>query len=100
MGQENSANKSYNITGNGLTTIPGRWILEAIVINKKGASSNVAKVYDDVEGEETPEKRKATIDTTANVQRLDYGIPMFEGINIRVETGTAGDLTVIYKPMA
>lgn len=99
MSQDNSANKSYNITTNGLTTLPGRWIFEAIVINTAGASSNTATLYDDVEGEETPEKRKATIDTTSAIGRLDYGLPMFDGINIRTATGTAPDLTVIYKEM-
>ena len=94
---EASANKSQNITTNGLTSISGKFVLIAIVINTKGGSSNTAKIYDDVNGEETPEKLKATIDTTANVQRLDYGIPMFEGINIRTATGTPADLTVIYS---
>ena len=93
---ELSANKSKNITTNGLTSISGKLVLIAIVINTKGASANTVKIYDDINGEETPEKLKATIDTTANVQRLDYGIPMFEGINIRTATGTAPDITVIY----
>lgn len=99
MGQEDSANRSYNISSNGLTTIPGRWILERIIINSKGASSNTAKIYDDVEGEETSENLKATIDTTASVGSLEYRIPMFNGINVRTATGTAPNLTVVYKPM-
>ena|SRR3990167_521843 len=93
---ESSANKSRNITTNGLTSISGKLILIAIVINTKGASSNTAKIYDDVYGEETPEKLKATIDTTDRVGRIDYGIPMYEGINIRTATGTASNITVIY----
>ena len=100
MSQENSANLTYNITGNGLTTIPGRWILEAVVINTKGASSNIAEIYDDIEGEETAENLKATIDTTDGSVRLNYGIPMFKGINVRVKTGTAADITLIYKVMS
>ena len=94
--QEASANKSQNITTNGLTSITGKLVLIAIVINTKGASANTAKIYDDVNGEETPEKLKATIDTTGATIRLDYGIIMYEGINIRTATGTAADLTVIY----
>ena len=93
---EASANKSRNITNNGLTSITGKFVFIAIVINTKGGSSNTIKIYDDVNGEETPENLKATIDTTEAAKRLDYGIPMLKGINIRTATGTAADLTVIY----
>ena len=94
--QEASANKSQNITTNGLTSITGKFVLIAIVINTKGASSNTAKVYDDANGEETPEKLIGTIDTTDRVGRIKYDLPMYEGINIRTATGTAADITVIY----
>src|SRR3990167_2722736 len=94
--QEASANKSKNITTNGLTSITGKLVLIAIVINTKGASSNTAKIYDDANGEETPEKLKGTIDTTDRVGRIEYGLPMYEGINIRTATGTPADITVIY----
>jgi len=89
--------KSYNITTNGLTTLPGKWLLVAIVINSKGASSNTATIYDDIEGQETVERRIAKIDTTDSVTRLDFGLPIQYGINIRTATGTAPNLTVIYK---
>lgn len=95
----NVGNKYTNITTNGLTSLPGKFILIAVVINKKGGSSNTVKIYDDVLNEETPEKLLATIDSTANVQRLDYELPMFSGINVRTATGTAPDLTVIYRNM-
>lgn len=100
MNQDNSANKVYNIKTNGLTTLPGRWILERIIINTKGASSNTIKIYDDVVNEETPANLRGTIDSTITVGALEYGIPMFNGINIRTATGTAPDLTVVYRPMA
>jgi len=92
-----SNNKSKNITTLGLTSISGKLVLIAIVINTKGGSSNTAKIYDDANGEETPEKLKATIDTTGAVVRLDYGIIMYEGINIRTATGTPADITVVYS---
>ena len=82
----------------GLTSTPGKFVLVAIVINTKGGSSNTVKIYDDVSGEETPEQLIATIDTTEAAKRLDYGLPMYRGINIRVATGTAANLTLIYAP--
>src|SRR3990167_6360172 len=95
---EASANLSRNTTTKGLTSISGKFVLIAIVINTKGGSSNTAKIYDDVNGEETPENLIATIDTTGATIRLDYGLPMLKGINIRTATGTDADLTVIYAP--
>ena len=71
-------------------------VLIAIVINTKGASANTAKIYNDVDGEETPEKLIGTLDTTDRVGTIEYGLLMDEGINIRTATGTAADLTVIY----
>ena len=91
-----SANKYKNITTNGLTSTPGKSVLIAIVINTKGASSNTAKIYDDITGEETPGQLVATIDTTATIGRIEYGIFMSKGINIRTATGTPADITVIY----
>ena len=94
--QEASANKSKNITTNGLTSTPGKSVLVAVVVNTKGSSSNVARIYDDVTGEETPAQLVATIDTTDRVGRIEYGIIMYRGINVRTITGTAADLTLIY----
>lgn len=101
---EASANKTYNITTNGLTVISipanpvGKLVLIRIVVNTKGASSNVATIYDSNEtlGENT-ELKKGKLDTTANVGSIEYGFPMYNGILIRVETGTAPDLTVVYS---
>ncbi len=99
MENDNVGNIKVNINTVGLMSIPGKWILVAIVINSKGASSNVLKIYDDVSGEMTPEKRFATIDTTASIGRLRYGVPIWEGLNLSCELGTAGDYTIIYRPM-
>jgi hypothetical protein len=95
----NINNKTRNITTLGLTSITGKFILIAVIINTKGASSNTMKIYDDANGEETPEKLIGTTDTTASIGRIDYGIPIFEGINVRTAVGTAPDLTIIYRPM-
>ena len=94
---EASANKWKNITTNGLTSTPGKLVLIAIVVNTKGGSSNTAKIYDDASGDESPERLIATIDTTASVGRIEYGLPMYRGINIRMATGTAANLTLIYS---
>jgi hypothetical protein len=95
----NIENKYKNINTLGITSISGRYILIAVVINTKGATSNAAKIYDDASGETTPEKRIATIDTTASIGRIDYGLPMTNGINISTELGTCADLTIIYRDM-
>jgi|GEM_PF-1912448 hypothetical protein len=95
----NLNNLYRNIKENGLTSLTGKFILIAVVINSKGASSNVAKIYDDIEGEETPERIIATIDTTSAIGRLNYGLPIYNGINIRTVTGTAPDITIIYRKM-
>jgi len=98
MNQETyGANLWRNIKTNGTTTIPGKWELIAIVVNTKGASSNTAKIYDDTAA--TPERLIGTIDTTVSLGRVEYGIPMFNGIYIITAVGTAPDLTLIYKPL-
>lgn len=100
MSQANSDIKTYNITANTTTILPGRFILEAIVVNQKGASSNTAAIYDSNETYGANAQRlKATVDTTTSVGRLDYGIPCFDGIYIVTATGTAPNLTVIYRTL-
>lgn len=92
-----SANKSINITTNGTTVLPGKLVLIAVVVNTKGASSSVATIYDsNATIGANAQYKKATIDTVNTVGRLDYGIPMYNGIYIVTATGTAPDLTVIY----
>jgi hypothetical protein len=98
-----SATRSYNITGNGTTTLNvpnnplGKLILIALVINTKGGSSNTAKIYDSNESiGANSDYLKATLDTTDRVGRVDYGIPMTNGIYIVTSAGTAADITVLY----
>lgn len=101
---EASANKTYNITTNGVVFIPvpanptGKLVLQALVINTKGASSNTVTIYDsNLTLGANVELRKGTIDTTVVPGRFEYNIPMFKGIYIVVATGTAPDITVIYS---
>ena len=93
---ESSANLTANITTNGITTIPGKFVIVRIIVNKKGASSNTAQIYDSAN---TAENLKGTIDTTITVGAIECGYPVFNGIYIVTETGTAPDLTLVYAPM-
>ena len=104
---EASANKTYNIKTNGTTFIPvpanpvGKLVLVRIVINTKGASSNTAVIYDSNETlGANDDYRKAGLDTVNTTGHIDYGFPMFNGIYIVVATGTAPDMTVVYKEIA
>lgn len=97
---EASANKTYNITTNGITQIPvpanprRKLVLIALVVNTKGASSNTAIIYDSAT---TEENKIGTIDTVNTFGRIEYGIPIYNGLRIVTATGTAPDITVIYS---
>jgi len=101
---EASANKTYNVNAIGTVVIPlpanpsGKLILVRVIVNTKGGSSNTATIYDSNEtlGANTS-YLKGKIDTTANVGSIECGYPMFNGIYIVIATGTAADLTIVYK---
>ena len=76
----------------------GKLVLVRIVVNKKGGSSNTATIYDDIGA--NPDNIKGIIDTTDRVGSIEYGFPIYNGIHIVVATGTAPDLTVVYKEIA
>lgn len=88
-----SANQHYNVTTLGDTTLTGKLVLVRIVVNKKGASSNTATVYDGSDSD----VKIGIIDTTDRVGSIEYGLPCLTGIKISVATGTAPDLTVVYR---
>lgn len=88
-----SANKWKAINTAGTTVIPGKLILVGVVINTKGGSSNIAKIYD---GTISNESLVATVDTVNNIGLISYYIPCLSGINIVTSAGTQADLTVIY----
>lgn len=84
-----------NISSNATTVVkstPG--VLHSITINTKGASSNVAAVYD---GTAAAGVTIGTIDTTSNVQTLIYDVAFGTNLTIVTSTGTAANITVSYK---
>lgn len=84
-----------NITTNTTTTVKtGAGVLNSISINTKGASSNTATIYDNTAGSGT---KLGTIDTTAAIGQINYGIAFSTGLTIVTATGTAADLTVNYR---
>ena len=94
---EASANKTYNITTNTVTIIPGKFVLIAVVVNTKGASSNLATIYDSNSTiGANAQNKKATIDTVNTFGRIEYGFPCYNGIYIVTSAGTPSDITVIY----
>lgn len=75
-------------------------MLVAIIINTKGGSSNTATLYDSNSTlGANAELKKAKIDTTAYAGRIDYGIPLYNGIYIVVATGTAADISILYREL-
>lgn len=85
---------SKNIASNATTVVkstPG--VLGCIVIQKAGASSNVATVYNNTNASGTV---LATIDTTATGEYC-YGAIFNTALTIVTATGTAGDITVTYR---
>ena len=94
---DNTANKFKNITTNGNTVVTESCLLVAVVINTKGASSSTAKIYKGTT--QDPQTVIGTIATTIDLGRLDYGIPCPSGFSILTATGTAPDITVIYRPL-
>lgn len=94
---DNSANQFKNITTLGNTIVEGSKELIALVINTKGASSNTTKIY--LGTTVDPQSVIGTIDSTTALGRLDYGIPCPTGILVVTATGTAPDITLIYRTL-
>lgn len=83
-----------HISTNTTTTIrTGEGLLGMVTINTKGASANVATIYDNTAGSGTV---LAVIDTTAGPQSLFYCVKYTVGLTVVTATGTAADLTVSY----
>lgn len=68
--------------------------LHSITINTKGASANIATIYDGVSAAGTV---IGVIDTTAGTQNFLYDAALSTGLTIVTATGTAADITVSYK---
>ena len=83
-----------NVTSNATTVVKsGQGVLGRIVINKAGASSNIATVYDNTAGSGT---KIATIDTTTT-RPIDYEVIFQTGLTIVTSAGTAADLTIVWQ---
>jgi hypothetical protein len=85
-----------NIAANGTTVIKaGAGVLERIVVNKKGASANDVTIYD---GEDDSGIKIATLDTVnGTIGAIEYGVAFTNGLTLVLATGTAADLTVVYR---
>lgn len=66
--------------------------LIGIVINTKGASSNLLTIYDNTAGSGTV---VGVIDTTVATGFLRYGCILKTGCTVKSTTGTGADLTII-----
>lgn len=87
-----SPNSYTHLAANGTTTIKsGSGQLKSITVNTKGASSNVATVYDNTAGSGTV---IAVLDTTAGVGTLNYDVAFGTGLTVALATGTSADITV------
>jgi hypothetical protein len=101
--KEATANRYYNVNTLGTTIIPlpsnprRNLVLVAIVVNTKGASSNLATIYDsNATIGARVENKIGVLDTVNTTGRIEYGLPIYNGIYIVLSAGTAADLTVIY----
>jgi Tfp pilus tip-associated adhesin PilY1 len=86
----------YNhITTNTTTTVKkGSGVLHAIVINTKGASANTVTIYDNTSASSPV---IAVLDSTSAVGSLNFDAYFSTGLTIVTATGTAPDMTVIYR---
>lgn len=90
---EITANLYKHISTNTTTLVKtGPGVLSSVVINKAGASANIATVYDGIDATGTV---IAIIDTTV-ARPLEYNVAYLVGLTIVTATGTAADLTINY----
>lgn len=100
---QESANKTYNITTNGTVIIPvpanptGKLVLIRIIVGTKGGSGSTAAIYDsNATIAANADYKKGTLDTVNTLGAVPMGFVMFNGIYIVVGGGTAPDLTIVY----
>lgn len=70
-------------------------ILHKVIINTKGASSNVLSLYDTATN--TTGTPIAVIDTTGSTQCFVYDLGFTNGIAAGLTTGAAADITIVYR---
>lgn len=95
FGKELTRPKSVNITSNTTTVCKlGAGTLHKIILNKAGGNTNTITIYDNTAASGT------IIGTITNVigsiDSLLYDLDFYTGLTILTQTGTAGDLTVVY----
>jgi hypothetical protein len=86
----------YNHISTNATTVvkSGAGVVHSITINTKGASANIATVYDNTAGSGTV---IAIIDTTGNVGTIILDVGFYTGLTVVTATGTSADITVSYR---
>lgn len=91
-----STNSFKNLAANATTTVKtGAGTLDSIIINTVGASANTITVYDNTAGSGT---KIATVDgTIAGGTRIIYNCAFTTGLTIVIATGTAANITVVYR---
>jgi hypothetical protein len=96
MSEINNLAFGYNhITTNTTTTVKkGSGILHAIVINTKGASANTVTIYDNTTNASPV---IAVFDSTTAVGTILFDVRFGTGLTIVTATGTAPDMTVVYR---
>lgn len=94
-----SENSLANITTNASTAVKtSAGVLHYVVINTKGAASNTVTVNNAANcNAGTAQTTVATIDSTVDVTSLRYDASMSSGICVVTATGTAPNLTVVYR---
>jgi hypothetical protein len=70
-------------------------ILHKVVINTKGASANVLSLYDTATT--TTGTPIAVIDTTEATRNFVYDLGFTNGLAVGLATGTAADITIVYR---
>jgi hypothetical protein len=90
------SNSFSNLLANATTTVKsGAGTLVGININTKGASANTLTIYDNTAGSGT---KIGTVDTVNGViGHIPFKAAFATGLTVVIATGTAADITVIYR---
>jgi hypothetical protein len=79
----------------GTTTVKsGSGLLHSLTINTKGATSNIATLYDNTSGSGTV---IAVVDLTSQIQTLLFDVGFNTGLTVVISGGTNGDITISYQ---
>lgn len=85
-----------NVAANGTSAAikTGAGVLLGVSINTKGASANVLTIYDSLTGSGT---KIGTFDTTAGPAYIPLNAAFATGLSAVLATGTAADITFVYR---